>query len=97
MNSLKNTTFRPKNSRKFTNISYLSPSNNYNNLHFVSIFGKLMTFFAHRGGVLCNVSVCIIVLIFSSLQNIQASLALFRSFVTIFAKKVFRFIQERFT
>ncbi len=67
-NSLKSTTFHPKNSRKFTNISYLSPSKNYNNLHFDSIFGKSMTFFAHRGGVLCNVSACIIVLIFSKIK-----------------------------
>lgn len=65
-NRFKNTQFHPKNSRKFTNILYLSPSKNYNNLHFVSIFGKLMTFFAHRGGY-C--AMCQLILLYSFLAK----------------------------
>ena len=67
-NGLKNTPFRPKNSCKFTIISYLLPSRIYFNLHFDCIFRKILTFFTHRGGVLCNVLVYAIVLIFSKIK-----------------------------
>ena len=69
-NSLKNTQFRPKKSRKFTNILYLLPSKNYNNLHFDSIFRKSMTFFAHRGGY-C--AMCQFVLLYSFLARCKIS------------------------
>lgn len=68
-NSLKK---HPIPSKKFTQIYkyfILSPSKNYNNLHFVSIFGELMTFFAHKkkGGGYC--AMCQLVLLYSFLAK----------------------------